>query len=337
MTRETIDTHCTITRENRTAATGFLRRAAALALAVILTFTVSVCAAPVTAEAAGSNEWTVYEYLTDVLGFNTAAACGIMANINCESHFNPRAGSAAYGLCQWMGGRKSAMKSWCNKNGFSSNSIEGQLSYAYYELSSRYPDVLYTLNNVEESADGAYQAGYAWCYYFERPANTAGTSAYRASLASGTYWPTYSIYVIDQWLEYEDGMHYIRSGEFLTGLNEIDGKRYFFDDNGVMQSGCFQKSDGKRYYFGKDGVMATGWLDLKGDKYYLAPNGILQTGEFEVEGQKFTADEKGKIIGIGAISEVTDMTADLAGQSVTQEDSPVLDNNGGLDTDPEVN
>lgn len=315
-----------------------VRRAAALVTALGIALTASVWTAPVTAEAA-SNEWTVYEYLTDVLGFNTAAACGIMANINCESHFNPGAGSSggggAYGLCQWMGGRKSGLKSWCRKNGFSSNSIEGQLSYAYYELSTHYPSVLYTLTNVEESADGAYNAGYAWCCYYEKPANTAGTSAYRGSLASGTYWPTYSIYVIDQWLDYADGRHYIRSGEFLTGLNEVDGERYFFDENGVMQTG-FQKSDGKKYYFDENGVMVTGWLDLKGDKYYFAPNGIMKTGDFEADGQKFTTDKDGRVTGIGAITEVTDVTTEFAEKSVKAEEAPVLDSDGGLETSVDV-
>ena len=316
-----------------------LRRAAALLTAAAIAFTACVWTAPVTAEAAGDNEWTCYEYLTDVLGFNTAAACGIMANLACESHFHPGAGSSggggSYGLVQWLGGRKSWMKSWCSKNGYSSGSIEGQLAFTYYEISTKYPDLLYTLNNVELSADGAYTAAYSFCMYYERPANTAGTSAYRASLASGTYWPAYSIYAIDQWLEYAEGKKYIRSGEFVTGMTEIDGVRYFFDDNGIMKTG-FQKWDGKKYYFGKNGKMVTGWLDLKGDKYYLAPNGILKTGDFEVEGQKFTADEKGKVIAVGAINEVKDTTAELAEKSVTQAEDPTINPDAGLETEHAV-
>ena len=42
---------------------------------------------------AASNEETAFFYLTDTLGFNVAAACGIMANIRHESNFHPGAGS----------------------------------------------------------------------------------------------------------------------------------------------------------------------------------------------------------------------------------------------------
>lgn len=50
----------------------------------------------------------IFEYLTKRLGYSEAAACGIMANIRCESTFNPQAynaGGGSYGLCQWTGGR----------------------------------------------------------------------------------------------------------------------------------------------------------------------------------------------------------------------------------------
>ena len=58
--------------------------------AVVITVTAIAPALP--AEAA-SNEDTAFFYLTDTLGFNVAAACGIMANIRHESNFHPGAGS----------------------------------------------------------------------------------------------------------------------------------------------------------------------------------------------------------------------------------------------------
>ena len=36
-----------------------------------------------------SNEEATFFYLTDTLGYNAAAACGIMANIRHESNFTP--------------------------------------------------------------------------------------------------------------------------------------------------------------------------------------------------------------------------------------------------------
>ena len=41
----------------------------------------------------------IFEYLTNRLGYSEAAACGIMANIRCESTFNPHAWNAGGGKC----------------------------------------------------------------------------------------------------------------------------------------------------------------------------------------------------------------------------------------------
>ena len=58
-----------------------------------------------------SNEEATFFYLTETLGYNAAAACGIMANIRHESNFTPGSygGGGSYGLCQWTGGRRD----WC--------------------------------------------------------------------------------------------------------------------------------------------------------------------------------------------------------------------------------
>lgn len=35
------------------------------------------------------NESTIYSFLTDIMGMNSAAACGVIANLYCESGFDP--------------------------------------------------------------------------------------------------------------------------------------------------------------------------------------------------------------------------------------------------------
>ena len=96
----------------------------------------------------------------------------------------------------------------------------------------------------------------------------------------------------------EDGnTYYYVEGQPVTGLKQIDGKKYYFDAKGVMVTGFLKKS-GKIYYFDADGVMATGWTKFddqwryfsakgvmtvgwvtKGGKtYYFNTNGIMQTG-----------------------------------------------------------
>lgn len=142
--------------------------------------------------AATSNKDKVYTALVKN-GLSSAAACGVMANIEKESNFNPSAGSTsgAYGLCQWTGSRRSNLFSYCNRNGYSSSSVEGQVAFLMYELRNSYSGVLNSLKSVANNADGAYNAGYRFCYDFERPANKGSRSSQRASVAKNSYWPTY--------------------------------------------------------------------------------------------------------------------------------------------------
>lgn len=142
--------------------------------------------------AATSNKDKVYTALVKN-GLSSAAACGVMANIEKESNFNPSAGSTsgAYGLCQWTGGRRSNLFSFCKNNGYSSNSVEGQVAFLMHELRGAYSGVLNSLKNVSNTADGAYNAGYRFCYDFERPSNKGSRSSQRGSVARSSYWPTY--------------------------------------------------------------------------------------------------------------------------------------------------
>ena len=139
-----------------------------------------------------SNKDKVYNALVKE-GLSSAAACGVMANIEQESNFNPSAGSTsgAYGLCQWTGNRRSNLFSFCSRNGYSSSSVEGQVAFLLYELRNSYSGVLNSLKSVANSADGAYNAGYRFCYDFERPANKGSRASQRGSVARSSYWPTY--------------------------------------------------------------------------------------------------------------------------------------------------
>ena len=139
-----------------------------------------------------SNEEKCYLFLTGEMGLNRAAASGILANIRRESNFNPASGSSYYGLCQWGGGRLSNLKSFCSKNGYSSSSLEGQLRFLWHELQNSYPSILRDLQSVPNTAQGAYDAGYLFCYDYERPAAKETSSVSRGNLARDTYFPKYA-------------------------------------------------------------------------------------------------------------------------------------------------
>ena len=135
----------------------------------------------------------VYNYLSSQ-GFNDAAICGIMANIEHESGFRTDAlgdGQTSYGICQWHNSRWTNLKNYCNNNGLDWKSMEGQLSFLVHELKTSYPGVYNTLQNVPNTAEGAYQAAYKWTTDFEIPDNRYERGKQRGNTASSSYWGIY--------------------------------------------------------------------------------------------------------------------------------------------------
>lgn len=179
-----------------------------------------------------SNTTAIYNYLTQTMGLNTAAACGVMTNLNAESAMSPtnlqntynssfglsdqeytdrvnagkgayktKAGksknyktdSAGYGLCQWTSsGRKTNMLSSAISGKKSIGDINMQLAFLNSELQNSYSQVYTTLKGVPNTAAGAYIAAAEFCLSFEIPANTVATAASRGKTCLSGYWQTYS-------------------------------------------------------------------------------------------------------------------------------------------------
>ena len=152
-----------------------------------------------------ANETAIYNYAVNTMGLNTAAACGILANIQKESGFNPHAlgdSGTSYGICQWHNSRWDRLKAYCTSNNLDSTTIVGQLRYLEYELKNFYSSVWNRLKSVENTAEGAYDAAAYWCAVFEVPAgygywsngeiHYGETSIARGNLAKSTYWNEYS-------------------------------------------------------------------------------------------------------------------------------------------------
>ena len=144
-----------------------------------------------------NNADAVFAYLTENMQLNSAAACGVMANMCAESAMNPKCkyldtnGKISYGLCQWNGSRFTSLKKWCASNGCDYQTVSGQMRYLDYELNASYKKVLNYLYNVKDSASGSYDAAYYWCYYYEIPASRERRSKERGNLAKNTYWNAY--------------------------------------------------------------------------------------------------------------------------------------------------
>lgn len=172
----------------------------ALTLFFTLVLTLVGSAPRVSAAGGSSKETQVFSYLTQNIGFNPAAACGIMSNIEHESDFDPALviidcnGRPSGGLCQWNGGRFRNLMNFCNNNGYDYLSIAGQLEYLKHELQkNEFKHIYNYMSKVPNTQEGAYNAGYYWCYYFEVPSNRAARSSARAAAAVNSYWPVYCV------------------------------------------------------------------------------------------------------------------------------------------------
>ena len=120
------------------------------------------------------NAGICFDYLTETMGLNDAAACGVMANIRYESTFEPTAEDYYYGLCQWGDSRRDYLYSWCSDNGYGYDTVEGQMAFLHHELTTSYTRCWNALQNVEDSADGAYEAGRIFCVLYEGAASVGG-------------------------------------------------------------------------------------------------------------------------------------------------------------------
>lgn len=147
---------------------------------------------PIFTNSSTSNEEKLYLYFTEEAGYSSAVACGILANIRAESNFNPQSGSSYKGLCQWSATRYAGLVSWCENQGLDPESLEGQAKYLAYDLKNRYTVYHKALIAFENSAQGAYEAGYYFCYYYERPSNKESKSVSRGNNAKDIYWEKYN-------------------------------------------------------------------------------------------------------------------------------------------------
>lgn len=75
------------------------------------------------------------------------------------------------------------------------------------------------------------------------------------------------------------GKHYT-----FDGHEPIDGKRYYFNQDGEAKLTGFDKVKGKIYYYDDKGVMQTGWQEIDGKWYYFDESGAAKIGWFEVGG-----------------------------------------------------
>ncbi len=80
----------------------------------------------------------------------------------------------------------------------------------------------------------------------------------------------------------------------VTGWQDINSYKYYFDKDGVMKTG-WHEEDGAKYYLDSDGKMHVGWYEEDGVKYYFGNDGKMVTGEQQVGSKKCVFGEDGRL------------------------------------------
>ena len=94
-----------------------------------------------------------------------------------------------------------------------------------------------------------------------------------------------------------DGKWYYfdENGRTCTGWKQLYGKWYYLDKKGAMLTG-WQKIGGTWYYFHTSGAMQTGWQSIGGVWYYFHTSGAMQTGWQRVGGKWYYFDANGAML-----------------------------------------
>lgn len=104
------------------------------------------------------NKNKILKFLTDK-GLTIEQASGIVGNLQAESNFNPEAigdNNTSLGIAQWHQDRKENLIEFCNTKNQTPKSLDCQLNFLWYELNTKYSNVLSSIKNsktTEESAE----------------------------------------------------------------------------------------------------------------------------------------------------------------------------------------
>lgn len=106
-----------------------------------------------------------------------------------------------------------------------------------------------------------------------------------------------------QWEEWHGTWRYgskgwwyqLNSYQFAIDQWNIDGKTYYFDNNGWMQTG-WQKIYDQWYYFNKSGAAATGWQKINGVWYHFSDDGVMATGWNQTDPTWYYHDKSGAMV-----------------------------------------
>lgn len=127
--------------------------------------------------------------------------------------------------------------------------------------------------------------------------------------------------------------YYHENGEMAKGLTVIDNNTYYFGKTtGVMLTGL-RTISGSTYYFGSDGKAQSGWKTINGSKYYFKKGKALKNGLYKISGNACTFSKKGVLVRkVYGNRKAVCLTYDDGPSSNTKLILSTLKKNGGLAT-----
>ena len=85
------------------------------------------------------------------------------------------------------------------------------------------------------------------------------------------------------------------SKEASEGVWISSGSNWMFLVNNQAYTGWLTDTDGKQYYMDDAGLMQTGWTDIGNKRYYFDMDGILQTGTLKIGKKSYELDTDGSL------------------------------------------
>lgn len=284
-----------------------------------------------------SNEEKIFTYLTETLGYNVAAACGVMANLYCESAFIPTnlensyekklgytdlsytyavdsgkysnfvRDTAGYGLCQWTyWTRKQELLNYAKKSGASIGDLTMQLNFMKKEITGTATDNY--ARAIPNTDYGAYKVGYYYCENYERPAQKADEkSVSRGNLAKNTYWKEYHDRAVDYTIRLTEknvpgtmnaGSSFRITGILDCNVNITNITLGIYDYSGAKKGGNSFNPNEKSYDLSKQNPMM-GFEKLEPGVYVYKVSASNAKKTFYFIDQKFIVLANGKTVNDG--------------------------------------
>lgn len=112
------------------------------------------------------------------------------------------------------------------------------------------------------------------------------------------------------------------SPEASEGSWASSGSNWMFLVDDKPYTGWFTDTDGKQYYMDETGIMQTGWTDIGKKRYYFDMDGILQTGTVIIDKKTYELDQAQQ--SDPSLEEFLNGLGEEAGVSTEAEDGTML-------------